>query len=77
MSELEKLGLKASRPGRPAPTLAWRGDKDWLFFKSTYRVGDRIRPFEASFKLGERPYVWGYALMRGDCLLLEWVTRIA
>ena len=78
LSDMERLGYQPIRQNRPAPTVPWAaGYKHWQIFKSTYRPGDRIRPYELSFKLGERPFEWGYALMRGDCLLFAFATKVA
>ena len=77
LSDMERLGYRPARPNRPAPTIPWAaGYKNWLIFKSAYRPGDRIRPYELSFKLGERPFEWGYALMRKDCLLFIFATKV-
>ena len=77
LTEMEERGLRPSPRGRPAPTLPWNGHKNWLTFKSTFRPGDRIRPYSLAFKLGEKPFQWGYALYRGDCLLLIFAVRVA
>jgi hypothetical protein len=77
LSDMERLGYRPLLPNRPASTIPWPGGhENWLAFKSAYRPGDRIRPYELSFKLGERPFQSGYALMRGDCLLLIFATRV-
>ena len=76
--EMERIGLEKARSNPAAPQVPWAyGHNNWLTFKSAFRPGDRVRPYSQAFKLGEKPYQWGYALFRGNCLVLVFPVRIA
>jgi hypothetical protein len=78
LRELEQIGLRyaADNPRAPQVPFAY-GNKSWLQLKSLYREGDRIYAYEQLWPPSGKPFSWGYALVRGSCILGVIGTRVA
>jgi hypothetical protein len=78
LSELEAIGLSRAASNPKAPQVPWAyGNKNWLFLKALYRPGDQIRAYEQLWRPSGKPFAWGYALVRGQCVLGVLTTRIS
>ena len=78
LDDLEQIGLRyaARNPRAPQVPFAY-GNQKWLQLKSLYRAGDRIYAYEQLWPPSGKPFSWGYALVRGNCILGAIGTRVA
>ena len=76
--QMEAIGLKyaARNPKAPQVPFAY-GNKDWLWLKAQYRSGDRFVAYEQLWPPSGKPFAWGYALVRGQCVIGLLGTRVA
>ncbi len=78
LAELERIGLARARTNPAAPQVTWAyGHDDWLLLKAMYRPGDQIRAYEQRWCPGGKPFSWGYALVRGQCVLGSLATGMS
>ena len=76
LQELETIGLVIAARNPDAPQIPWAyGNKDWLALKGLHRPGDEIRAYEELWLPSGKPFAWGYALLRGKCILGALTTR--
>ena len=70
VTELEQIGREfaAKNPAAPQVPFAY-GHKNWQWLKAQYQAGDRIQAFEGPQGHDGNPFAWGYALLRGKCLV--------
>ena len=78
IQQMEALGLKyaARNPKAPQVPFAY-GNKDWLWLKAQYLSGDRFVAYEQLWPPSGKAFAWGYALVRGQCVLGLLGTRVA
>jgi hypothetical protein len=78
LEELEIVGRKlaASNPAAPQVPFAL-ANENWLWLRAQYRAGDRIVAFEGPPGHDGQPFAWGYALLRGQCVVGLLTTRRA
>jgi len=78
LEELELVGQKlaASNPAAPQVPFAL-ANENWLWLRAQYRAGDRIVAFESPPGHDGQPFAWGYALLRGQCVVALLTTRRA
>lgn len=78
LAELERIGLDRAKTNPAAPQVPWAyGHGDWLLLKAMYRRGDQIRAYEQRWRPGGKPFSWGYALVRGQCVLGSLTTGMS
>ena len=77
-AELEQIGrdLAASNPAAPQVPFA-SANKNWHWLRAQFREGDRIVAFESPPGHDGLPFAWGYALLRGECVVGLLTTRRA
>ena len=68
--ELEQLGREfaAKNPAAPQIPFAY-AYQNWEWLKAHHQPGDRIQEFEGPRGHDGKPFAWGYALLRGKCLV--------
>ncbi|MCS3748214.1 hypothetical protein FHY18_003847 [Xanthomonas arboricola] len=68
--QMEEIGLKYAATSTKAPQVPFAyGNKDWLWLKKQYRSGDYFVAYEQLWPASGKPFAWGYALVRGKCVL--------
>jgi len=78
LQDLERVGLEfaARNPKAPQVPFAY-AHRNWVWLKAQYRPGDRLVAFEGPQGHDGQPFAWGYALVRGPCLVGLLTTRRA
>ena len=78
LTQLEQIGLAYAAKNPKAPQVPWAyGNKNWLLLRSLYQPGDQIRAYEQLWRPSHQPFAWGYALIRGQCVLGALITRFS
>ena len=78
ISQMEAIGLEYAARASKAPQVPFAyGNKDWLSLKAQYRPGDRFVAYEQLWPKSGKPFAWGYALVRGKCVVGLLGTRVA
>jgi len=78
LEQMEALGLKlvAHSPSTPQVPFG-HANRRWLSFKSAYVPGDRFQAYEQLRPSDHTPFAWGYALVRGQCIVGLFLARMA
>ena len=70
VQQMEDIGLRYAARNPRAPQVAFAyGNSEWLALRGKFRDGDRFVASEEFFGKNQRTFGWGYALVRGRCLL--------
>ncbi|MEA9554479.1 hypothetical protein VC273_00620 [Xanthomonas nasturtii] len=76
--QMEEIGLKYAAANTKAPQVPFAyGNKEWLWLKKQYRSGDYFVAYEQLWPASGKPFAWGYALVRGKCVLGVLNTRVS
>ncbi|WP_407470377.1 hypothetical protein ABFU55_00160 [Xanthomonas campestris pv. raphani] len=74
--QMEQIGVTYAAKNTKAPQVPFAyGNKDWLWLKKQYRSGDYFVAYEQLWPVSGKPFAWGYALVRGQCVLGVLNTR--
>lgn len=76
--QMEEIGLKYAAANKKAPQVPFAyGNKDWLWLKKQYRSGDYFMAYEQLWPASGKRFAWGYALVRGKCVLGVLSTQVS
>ncbi|WP_082925697.1 hypothetical protein [Xanthomonas nasturtii] len=76
--QMEEIGVKYAAANTTAPQVPFAyGNKDWLWLEKPYRSGDYFVAYEQLWPVSGKPFAWGYAIVRGKCVLGVLNTRVS